>query len=93
MFRIIYLTIIISSMFFTVSHAGITIAVSTTQIFDLTKNIAGNNSKVISILAPGQDPHTYQPVPKDIEIVRGADLVIENGLHLEGKKLDEDSGK
>ncbi len=59
--------------------------VSTTQIYDITKNIAGDDVKVLSILAPGQDPHTYSPVPADIEKVKSADIVIENGLHLEGK--------
>ncbi|MGE4319794.1 MAG: metal ABC transporter solute-binding protein, Zn/Mn family [Deferribacterales bacterium] len=59
--------------------------VSTTQIYDMTKNIAGDDVKVMSILAPGQDPHTYSPVPADIEKVKSADVVIENGLHLEGK--------
>ncbi len=74
-------------------------AVSTTQITDLTYNIAGDDVKILSILAPpGQDPHTYSPVPKDIDIVAGADLVIENGMHLEGgknwmKTLAADAGK
>jgi len=80
-----------------VCHAKQTVVVSTTQIFDMTKNVAGDDLNVISILAPGQDPHTYQPVPKDIEIVRTSDLVIENGLHLEGKNwmktLAEDADK
>lgn len=84
-------------IFFSVSYAEKTVVVSTTQIYDFTYNVAGDDIKVISILAPGQDPHTYQPVPKDIEFVRSADLVIENGLHLEGKNwmknLAEDAGK
>jgi len=82
---------------FSVSYAQKTVAVSTTQIYNIAYNIAGDDIKIVSILAPGQDPHTYQPVPKDIEIVRSSDLVIENGLHLEGKNwmktLAADAGK
>jgi len=67
------------------SYADKLVVTSTTQIYDFTKNIAGDDLKVVSILAAGQDPHTYQPVPKDIELVQRADLLIQNGLHLEGK--------
>ncbi len=38
-----------------------------------------------NILAPGADPHTYQPTPDDVQLVLEADLCLENGLHLEGK--------
>lgn len=82
---------------FTFAYAEKLVVVSTTQIYDFAYNLAGDDLKVVSILAPGQDPHTYQPVPKDIELVQKADLVIENGLHLEGKNwmktLAKDAGK
>lgn len=61
------------------------IVASTTQIADFARQIAGDRMVVKSILAPGADPHTYQPTPDDVQIVLGADLCIENGLHLEGK--------
>lgn len=70
---------------------------STTQIADLTRQIVGDRLTVRSILAPGADPHTYQPTPDDVQIVLGADLCLENGLHLEGKNwmatLARDAGK
>ena len=58
---------------------------STTQIADFARQVAGDRAVVKSILAPGADPHTYQPTPNDVQIVLGADLCLENGLHLEGK--------
>jgi len=61
------------------------IVASTTQIADFTKQIVGDRIAVKSILAPGADPHTYQPTPDDVQIVLDSDLCIENGLHLEGK--------
>jgi len=61
------------------------VVASTTQIADFARQIGGDQVIVESILAPGADPHTYKVTPKDVQIVLGADLCIENGLHLEGK--------
>jgi len=73
------------------------VVASTTQIADFARQVAGDHAVVKSILAPGADPHTYQPTPKDVQIVLEADLCLENGLHLEGKSwmatLARDGGK
>lgn len=73
------------------------IVASTTQIADFARQIAGDRATVKSILAPGADPHTYQPTPEDVQIVLQSDLCLENGLHLEGKSwmatLAKDAGK
>ena len=73
------------------------IVASTTQIADFARQIAGDRMIVHSILAPGADPHTYQPTPDDVQMVIGADLCLENGMHLEGKNwmatLAKDAGK
>lgn len=73
------------------------IVASTTQIADFARQIGGDRIVVKSIMAPGADPHTYQPTPKDVDMVLGADLCLENGLHLEGKSwmatLAKDAGK
>ncbi len=70
---------------------------STTQIADFARQIVGDRANVKSILAPGADPHTYQPTPDDVQIVLGSDLCLENGMHLEGKSwmatLAKDAGK
>lgn len=73
------------------------IVASTTQIADFARQVAGDRFDVYSILAPGADPHTYQPTPNDVQMVLGADLCLENGMHLEGKNwmatLASDAGK
>lgn len=73
------------------------VVASTTQIADFARQIAGDRLTVRSILAPGADPHTYSPTPDDVQIVLGAALCLENGLHLEGKNwmasLAKDAGK
>lgn len=57
---------------------------STTQIADFTRNIVGDRWKVICVLAPGEDPHTYEVATDDSFAVASADLCIENGWNLEG---------
>ena len=58
---------------------------STTQVADFARQVVGDRCVVKCVLAPGADPHTYQPTPHDVNMVLGADLCLENGLHLEGK--------
>ncbi len=73
------------------------VVASTTQIADFARQIGGDTIIVRSIMAPGADPHTYMPTPNDVQLVLGADLCLENGLHLEGKNwmatLAHDAGK
>ncbi len=98
---ITYILVLLFSVFYfsvTVANEGKTVVVaSTTQIADFARQIAGDRLIVKSILAPGADPHTYQPTPDDVQMVLGADLCLENGLHLEGKNwmanLATDAGK
>jgi len=59
------------------------IATTFTIIADLAKNVAGDAAEVVSITRPGAEIHNYQPTPKDLLRVRGADLVLWNGLGLE----------
>jgi manganese/iron transport system substrate-binding protein len=70
---------------------------STTQVADFARQVVGGRWTVKCILAPGADPHTYTPTPGDGEMVRSADLCLENGLHLEGNdwmgKIVHDAGK
>ena len=61
------------------------IVTSTTQIYDFAQQVVGDQMEVESILAPGMDPHIYLPTPKDIQKILKADLLLQNGLHLEGK--------
>lgn len=53
-------------------------------IGDALSNIAPD-AKVITLVGPGGDPHTYQPTTTDIETMRASDLVVHNGLHLEAQ--------
>ncbi len=63
--------------------------VTTTGIIeDVVENIVGDSAEVSTLMGPGTDPHLYKPTPGDIELLDEADVIISNGLHLEGKMAD-----
>lgn len=101
LFKYVVVTALVSILFTSFAYSDSepkkVVVASTTQIADFAKQIAGDQLVVKSILAPGADPHTYNVTPNDVQIVLGADLCIENGLHLEGKSwmatLAKDAGK
>jgi len=53
-------------------------------IADMAQQVAGNRLEVISLLPAGTDPHTYEPSPSDASTIANADLILKNGLNLEG---------
>lgn len=55
------------------------------MIGDLAQIIGGEDIQVITLMGPGTDPHLYKAREKDIRLLADADLVLYNGLHLEGK--------
>lgn len=51
---------------------------------DIVRQIAGDQVSVQSIVGTDADAHTYSPRPDDARIIAAADLIIVNGLGLEG---------
>ena len=66
------------------SGKKLVVVCSTTQVADFTRQIVGDRWEVICVLAPGEDPHTYEVGNDDLLSVKRADLCIENGWNLEG---------
>lgn len=63
--------------------------VATTGIIeDGLKNIVGDSAEVSALMGPGTDPHLYKPTPGDIDLLDRADVIVTNGLHLEGKMAE-----
>ncbi|HET6278489.1 MAG TPA: zinc ABC transporter substrate-binding protein [Candidatus Polarisedimenticolia bacterium] len=60
---------------------------TTTMIADLATQIGGDRVNVVGIMKPKTDPHIYEPTPDDAMLLRKADLILYNGLHLEGKMV------
>ena len=73
----------------------IRVVVTTGMIRDAVLNIAGDRADVSALMGPGVDPHLYKPTQGDLTQLRKADLVLYNGLRLEGKMTDifENLGK
>lgn len=60
------------------------VVATTTFIADIAQNIAGDKLLVESLLPTGSDPHLYEPVPGDAKRIADAEVVLMNGLTLEG---------
>jgi manganese/zinc/iron transport system substrate-binding protein len=61
---------------------------TTGMIADATQAVGGEFVQVDCLMGPGVDPHKYVPTPNDLNRITAADLVLYNGLHLEGKMTD-----
>ncbi|MBX0335461.1 zinc ABC transporter substrate-binding protein [Pontibacter sp. HSC-14F20] len=60
--------------------------VTTTGILkDAVENIVGDAADVEAIMGSGVDPHLYKATQGDLNMLTDADVIIYNGLHLEGK--------
>src|SRR3954447_529601 len=60
-------------------RGGTRAVVTTTQLGDMTRVIAGDAVHVTQILRPNTDPHEYEPRPADIEDTAGADVILVSG--------------
>ncbi|RED94351.1 metal ABC transporter solute-binding protein, Zn/Mn family [Marinoscillum furvescens] len=63
--------------------------VSTTgMLHDAVVNIAGDKMDAEALMGPGVDPHLYKATQGDLAKLNKADIIIYNGLLLEGKMGD-----
>lgn len=51
---------------------------------DFVRQVGGDAIEIVSLVPPDGDPHEFQPRPGDLNSLRGAAAVVENGLGLEG---------
>ncbi len=66
-------------------------AVTTLSVFaDFVREVGGDRVEVTSLLPPGADPHTYEPVPSDIKRIGQAEVIFINDIEqgVEGSILD-----
>ncbi len=61
---------------------------TTTMITDMAQTLAGEDLRVEGIMKPGGDPHLHKPSIGNARATGVSDLVLTNGLYLEGW-LDE----
>ncbi len=67
---------------------AISIVCTTSMVADAVKNLVPRGVEVISLMGPGVDPHLYKATQGDLERLQNADVIVYNGLHLEGKMGD-----
>jgi len=59
------------------------VVATTTQLTDFTRIVAGSRADVYDVVRANVDAHDFEPSPADIEAIRDADVVIQNGVGLE----------
>ncbi len=64
------------------------VATTTGMIADAARTIGGERVAVNALMGPGVDPHLYKATPGDMRTLQDADLILYNGLHLEGRLAD-----
>ena len=62
----------------------IQIVTTISQIGEPIEVIGGDRVDVESLMGPGVDPHLYKATQGDINTLQDADIILYNGLHLEG---------
>ncbi len=60
-----------------------TVYVTTNILGDVVGEIAGPGIEVVTLMAPGADPHSFELSAQQAAGLRSADLVVSNGLGLE----------
>lgn len=72
----------------TASGTGPVVVCTTGMIGDLASRLVSDRGTVVTLMGPGVDPHLYKATPSDLVAMQRADLILYNGLHLEGKMAD-----
>ena len=68
--------------------AGLQVVSTTTMLTDLVEQIGKEHVSVNGLMGPGVDPHLYQASANDVRLLQNADIVVYQGLHLEGRMGD-----
>ena len=68
--------------------SNLQVVTTTGMVRDMVAALLGPDADVQAIMGPGVDPHLYQPRRGDSVRLLNADVVVTNGLHLEGRLGD-----
>jgi manganese/zinc/iron transport system substrate-binding protein len=63
----------------------VTVCATTGMVADLARGVGGDAVVVHALMGPGVDPHLYKATASDLVRLQRADLILYNGLHLEGR--------
>lgn len=59
------------------------IVTSLFPLYDFAKAVGGQKATVLLLLPPGVEPHSFEPTPRDILEVNGADIFVYTGSFME----------
>lgn len=65
-----------------------TVTTTTSFLYDMVDQLAGDLVHRELVIPAGEDPHVYIAKPRDLEKISKADLILYHGLHFEGKMVD-----
>lgn len=73
----------------------LSVVATTTVVADLCRIIGGERVKVVSVVGPNQDPHSFKPSFRELALIKSADVLVSMGFHLEAgleKALEQVAG-
>ena len=70
------------------SSRTIQVVATTGHVAEAVRNVGGQRVAVEALMGPGVDPHLYKASAGDVIKIQNADVVMYNGLALEGRMID-----
>jgi zinc/manganese transport system substrate-binding protein len=80
----LFLALSMGMMAHGVSAKTLNVVTSFSILGDIVQQVGGEHVKVQTLVGPDGDPHTFEPSPQDSAAISKADVVVVNGLGLEG---------
>jgi manganese/zinc/iron transport system substrate-binding protein len=68
--------------------SGVKVTATIGMIADVAREVGGERAIVTGLMGEGVDPHLYKASPGDVRLMTDADVLLYNGLHLEGRMAD-----
>ncbi|MCA9397545.1 zinc ABC transporter substrate-binding protein [candidate division WWE3 bacterium] len=70
------------------NSTGPKVATTIYPLYDIVRNVAGENVETVLLLPPGASPHTFDPSPGDLQEIAGSDTVFMIGHGLDDWTAD-----
>src|SRR5437867_1073461 len=67
--------------------SSLNVVATVAPLANIALNVGGSRISLVQLIPDGTDSHTFEPSPGDAKALAGADLIVINGLHLEGSTL------
>lgn len=71
-----------------VENTNYQVVATTSVVADAARQLLPPEVEVQALMSSNIDPHSYKPVERDVHLLNGAQVVLYNGLHLEGKMVE-----